>query len=96
MSLEIGELQGNLVDGQWVARSADETIPVANPSTLEVVGRVPDQDEAAALGGAVAAEQAAPGWAAIPAVEREAILLKAAELFDRHREDLARIINPFG
>ena len=50
MSLEIGELQGNLVDGQWVARSADETIPVANPSTLEVVGHVPDQDEASSDG----------------------------------------------
>lgn len=92
MSLEIGELRGNFVDGQWVGRTAEETIPVTNPSTLEVVGRVPDQDERAALNAVDAAERAAAGWAAMPAVEREKILLAAADLMQRHHEDLARII----
>ena len=92
MTLEIADLPGNFIGGEWIVPASAATIPVINPSTLEQIGVVPDLDVTSSLQAVDAADAAATDWAAMPAVEREAILLKAAALFERHREDLARII----
>ena len=92
MQLVPESLAANLVDGRWEAPAADRAIEVVNPANLEVVGRVPDRDPSAAALAADAAGRAAPGWVAAPAVEREALLLRAAGLMEEHREALARLI----
>ena len=92
MQLVPDSLAANLVDGQWREPAAGRAIEVANPANLEVIGRVPDQDPSEAAAAAEAAGRAAPGWAATPAVEREAILLRAADLMVEHREALAHLI----
>ncbi len=92
MQLVPESLAANLIDGRWVEPAAGRAIEVVNPANREVIGRVPDRDPAEAALPADAAEQAAPGWAATPAVEREAILLRAAELMVEHREALAHLI----
>ena len=92
MQLVPDSLAANLVDGQWVEPSAGRTIEVANPANLEVIGRVPDRDPSEAALAAAAAGRAAPGWAATPAVEREAVLMRAADLMVEHREALAHLI----
>ncbi len=92
MQLVPESLAANLIDGRWVEPAAGRAIEVVNPANREVIGRVPDRDPAEAALPADAAEQAAPGWAATPAVEREAILLRAAGLMVEHREALAHLI----
>ena len=92
MHLVPDSLAANLVDGQWVEPPAGRAIEVANPANLELVGSVPDRDPPEAALAADAAGRAATGWAATPAVEREAVLLRAAALMEEHREALAHLI----
>ena len=92
MQLVPDSLAANLVDGRWLEPAAERAIAVTNPANLEVVGRVPDLDPSEAALAADAAGRAASGWAATPAVEREAILMRAADLMVEHREALARLI----
>jgi benzaldehyde dehydrogenase (NAD) len=75
------------VSGWRLTRSG--SIPVRNPATGEVIATVglagPDEiAEAAAT-----ARSAQHAWAVRPAAERAAILSRAAELFEVHREELA-------
>lgn len=92
MQLTPDSLAGNLIDGRWVEPAAERAIEVANPATEEIIGKVPDLTVPEASAAADAAGRAAPGWAATPAVEREAILLRAATLMEGHREALAHLI----
>ena len=92
MQLVPDSLAANLIDGRWVEPAAERAIEVANPANLEIIGRVPDRDPSEAAFAADAAGRAASGWAATPAVEREAILLRAADLMVEHRETLAHLI----
>ena len=92
MQLVPDSLAANLIDGRWVEPAADRAIEVVNPANLEVIGCVPDRDRSEAALAADAAGRAAPAWAATPAVEREAVLLRAADLMVEHREALAHLI----
>ena len=92
MQLVPDSLAANLVDGEWEEPSSGRAIEVANPASLEVIGRVPDLDPDEAARAAEAAGRAAAGWAATPAVEREAVLMRAADLMAEHREALAHLI----
>jgi hypothetical protein len=65
---------------------------VRNPASLDIIGIVPDLGAREAMLAVAAVQRAAPGWSATTAVERESILLHAAELMQTHRDDLARII----
>ena len=80
-----------MTDNGWSPRPA-RAIEVANPATQESIGSVPDRDPSEAALAAEAAGRAAPGWAATPAVEREAILTRAADLMVEHREALAHLV----
>ena len=92
MQLVPDTLAANLVDGQWVEPAAGRAIEVVNPANLETIGNVPDRSPSEAVLAADAAGRAAAGWAATPAVEREAVLLRAAALMEENREALARLI----
>ena len=91
-SFDLESLGANLIDGDWIAHDGDSVIPVHSPVTLEEIGKVPDHGEREAMQAAAAVERAAPMWSATPAVERESLLLRAAELMQSHRDDLARIV----
>ena len=70
-------------DPDWPAR------PVLNPADhREAVGRVHEAPAAAVSVALARAEAAAPGWAAVPADARAAILERASELFEAHRDIL--------
>ncbi|MGE5198450.1 MAG: aldehyde dehydrogenase family protein [Rhodospirillaceae bacterium] len=79
---------GNLIGGRWVLGS--HLVENRNPAdTRDVVGTfvrgTPDEMSAAVR----AAHAAFPGWAALPAPARGAILFKAAELLDGRFDALA-------
>ena len=51
------------VGGSWVPSTGTETIDVVNPTTEEVVGRIPDGTAEDADRAVSAAKDAFPGWA---------------------------------
>ena len=80
------------IAGRWSEAAAEHFGQVNNPSTGQVLARVP-------LGGATLVDQAVqaavkalPGWAATPAVDRARLLFRFRDLLDRNAEELARIV----
>lgn len=86
------------IDGLWIG--ADDlrdggdggTIDVRNPSTGDLLGRVPAMGAPEARRAIAAAKRALPGWRALTARQRGAALRRLFELMMENREDLARIM----
>src|SRR5246500_4674028 len=79
-----------LIDGELVP--GDQTMPVLNPATEEVLAQCPraSKDQ---LDAAVAAAKAAyPAWAATPIEERRKLVIKMAEAIEANSGDLARLL----
>jgi aldehyde dehydrogenase (NAD+) len=79
------------IGGHWVPSTSDETVPVANPATTEVLARVcrgTDEDADAAVRAAVAAA----AWSGTPLAERVEVIRRTAELLGARSDELARII----
>lgn len=82
----------NLVGGEWVGDAEHER---RNPARAdEVVAVSPRSDQSAVAAAVAAAGEAQPGWAALPAPARGAILQDAADLLRQRQlevaEDLVR------
>jgi malonate-semialdehyde dehydrogenase (acetylating) / methylmalonate-semialdehyde dehydrogenase len=82
----------NFVGGSWVQASGNETEPVYDPATGEVIAETPlsayeDLDRAVK-----AAQAAFPGWAATPVVERVRILFRFKALLEEHFEELRDLV----
>jgi acyl-CoA reductase-like NAD-dependent aldehyde dehydrogenase len=63
-----------LINGEWVAASTQSARAIRNPTTLKVLGMVPDcgpEDVARAVAAAKAAQ---PGWWKVPGVEKAKLL----------------------
>lgn len=80
------------IAGRWSEAPADRFGQVHNPSTGQVLAKVP-------LGGAglvdqavQAAAKALPEWAATPAVDRARVLFRFRDVLDRNAEELARLV----
>lgn len=81
-----------LVGGAWVDSSATEFGDVYNPSTGEVIARVPmggaeDVDRAVQ-----AAQQAFPEWRDTPVVERARVMFRFKNLLEARYEEIARTV----
>ena len=82
-----------LIGGEWVASKSSKTFPVFDPSTEEVIARVPDAN-AEDVNGAVAAAKAAfedGPWATTTAQERGRILFRLAEKVRQNAGMLAEL-----
>jgi len=77
-----------LIDGHWVA--GEKFIDVINPSTEEVVGRIPHATSNHIVEAVVAAERGFRVWKNTPIADRTRILLKAADLLKARVEQIAR------
>jgi succinate-semialdehyde dehydrogenase / glutarate-semialdehyde dehydrogenase len=84
--------RGLLIDGRWVAARDGGEVEIRDPATGEPVGRSaiagPDDVDVAV----VAAQRAAPEWAATHPDERCAILRRAADLVERHTPEIAELL----
>lgn len=81
------------IDGAWRDASDGATFDVIDPSTGELVAQVADataEDVRAMVDGAAAVQDE---WAATPAVERAAIMRRAARIFEERLDDLARLLS---
>ncbi|WP_407494357.1 aldehyde dehydrogenase family protein [Pseudooceanicola sp. MF1-13] len=81
-----------LIDGQWIAPSGGQTLPLFDPSTGEEIGAIARGQAAdidAAVGAATKAWQGA--WGRTPAAERGRILMALGRLVAEKVDVLARI-----
>src|ERR1700688_4557979 len=84
--------QANYLDGKWVEADGGQTIVVKNPATGEAIGEVPNMGVAETRRAIEAASAAYPGWRAMLAKERGAILRKLSDLMLANADDLAVIM----
>jgi succinate-semialdehyde dehydrogenase/glutarate-semialdehyde dehydrogenase len=84
--------QANCIDGKWIEADSGKTIAVKNPATGEIVGEVPALGATETRRAIEAANRALPGWSAMLAKERAAILRKLFELMLANTDDLATIM----
>ena len=79
-----------LIGGEW--RSAAPGEQVINPSDGSVLGPLPHAGRAELEDAIAAAERGLETWRKVPPAEREAILLRAADLLGERRESIAHAI----
>lgn len=79
------------IGGEWV--SAPNSMPVLNPANEEILASVPRATEKDALRALDAAAKAQPEWSRRSGVERGNILRRWAQLVDKHKERLAKILS---
>ena len=83
----------NLIGGEWSDASDHATFETRNPARPDdVLAVFPSATAADAAQAVAAAAEAFPGWAALPAPPRGAILIKAAELLTARLPDVAHTL----
>ena len=82
----------NYINGEWVEPENDGYLDVENPSTEEVIARVPLSTAAATNEAIAAAKDAFPAWSATPVSRRVEPIFKLAALIRDNEETLARTI----
>ena len=80
------------IAGKDVPSSSGRLGDVFDPSTGQVVRRVPLAGREDVARAVAAAEAALPGWRDTPPLRRARVLMRYRELLDAHRDELARLI----
>jgi succinate-semialdehyde dehydrogenase / glutarate-semialdehyde dehydrogenase len=80
------------INGQWLDADNKATIPVTNPANGNVLGHVPKMGTAETRLAIEAANAAWPGWRALTAKERGAILRRWFDLLVANQDDLAKLM----
>ncbi len=80
------------INGQWSA-GGGRTFADHNPFNGEVVAEVAAGGRAEAEAAIAAAHAAFPGWAATSPSERQRLFLKAADIVERRRQDIAHMMS---
>jgi aldehyde dehydrogenase (NAD+) len=80
------------INGQWLLSSSGAVVEDVNPATGQSFAKVAQASSVDVEAAISAAEAAKTAWGAMLAGEREAILLRAADVFAAHREELRDLI----
>src|SRR5215831_13053452 len=87
-----GKTKLMLIDGRWVPAVSGKTFESRNPATGEVLATVAEGDREDIDRAVAAARKAFNGpWSKWKPAERQALLLKLAELVEKHIEELASL-----
>lgn len=81
------------IGGEWVSSASDETFPVVDPSSGEIISEVPKAN-ANDIDRAVQAAHAAlndPTWRDMTPVDRERLLHRFADVIEGHAEELGQL-----
>jgi aldehyde dehydrogenase (NAD+) len=90
LPFKAGETKQLLIDGKWAPAESGATFASTNPSTGELVARFAQADAKDVDRAVAAARRAFSGpWSKFKPSERQAVLLKLADLVEREFEDLA-------
>ncbi len=82
----------NLVGGAWVDSRSAETLPIPNPATGALLGRVPLSTAEEVREAVARASAAWPAWRDTPVTERAQVLFRMKALLDEHLSDLAESV----
>ncbi len=80
------------VGGQWVESASGEVIEVENPANEQILGTVQAGNAEDGVRALQAARDAQPAWAAMPAVERGAALMRLTQKISENRKRLAKLL----
>ena len=81
-----------LINNEWQDAEGGKAIDVLNPATGKVIGTVAHASKKDLDRALDAAQQGFEVWRKTPAIERAAIMRKAAELFAARNEEVARVL----
>ena len=85
-----GRARRMFVDGAWVDARSGRTFETRNPATGEVIGVVPRAEAEDVELAVQAARRAFEGpWSRFKPYERQVLLLRIAELFEKHWEEIS-------
>ncbi|MHA3792987.1 NAD-dependent succinate-semialdehyde dehydrogenase [Rhizorhabdus wittichii] len=79
------------IDGEWIDAGDRDTLPIANPATGEAIGRLPVATRADLDRALDAARRGFAVWRAKTALERAAILHRAAALLRERADEIGRL-----
>ena len=82
----------NFIGGEWGASTASSELPVHDPGTGALLGRVPLSSASDANAAVEAASVAYPGWRATPIVERARVLFRLKHLLEDNLEEIAVMV----
>ncbi len=82
----------NYIGGSWVASSGTEQLDVTNPTTGEVLARVPLSTRGDVESAAAAARAALPEWRSRSAIERARWLFRFRQVMEERQDDIARLV----
>lgn len=87
-----GKAKGLLIDGKWIPAASGKTFKSTNPATGEELAQIAEASASDVDLAVAAARRAFEGpWRKFKPFERQALLLKLADLVDRNFEELAMI-----
>jgi malonate-semialdehyde dehydrogenase (acetylating)/methylmalonate-semialdehyde dehydrogenase len=81
-----------LVDGKWVDSSAKDFTNVCNPSTGEVIAKVPVGTKQDVHTAVAAAQKAFESWKEVPVVERARVMFKFKNLLEQNYDNIAKSV----
>jgi malonate-semialdehyde dehydrogenase (acetylating)/methylmalonate-semialdehyde dehydrogenase len=82
----------NYINGGWTRASGADSLPVVDPASGEMLGRVPLSSRDDVADAVAAAARAFPGWRAVPVVDRIAVLFRLKTLLEEHLPELAELM----
>ena len=80
------------INGQYVESKTEKYTDAYNPSTGEVVAKVPCCTQEEVEMAIAAAKAAFPAWSATPVIKRVQILYKVRELLIEHMDELTELV----
>jgi len=90
---EMPQVYNNYIGGRWVKAKSGETFPSVNPANVEeVIGHFASSAPEDVKAAVDAAAEAFKEWRQTPAPQRADILLKAAHVLEKRKEELATIM----
>ncbi|MFW0888667.1 UNVERIFIED_CONTAM: aldehyde dehydrogenase family protein [Pseudomonas sp. JL1] len=79
------------IDGRYVQSQSAQTLDVVNPATGQVIAQVSEASPGDIDAAVESARRGFKQWSAVAPAVRGHVLLKLADLLERHREELAQI-----
>jgi len=81
------------INNEWVDSEGGETLPVIDPSSAKEIGRIVEATAGDVNRAVAAARQAFDDgrWTGLPAIQRERMIHKFADLMEQHADELAEL-----
>ncbi|MCK5554393.1 MAG: aldehyde dehydrogenase family protein [Deltaproteobacteria bacterium] len=83
---------GVYIGGKWIDSVGGQSFETANPATGEILGTFPRGTEEDVIKAIEGAERAWPNWRGYPAPRRGEILLKAASILRKRKDELGELV----